>query len=217
MKYNFIIPYRNREEHLRIFKERFEGFNLNDDYQFYFIHQADDKPFNRGAIKNIGYLIAKEITPDALFIFHDIDTLPTYWGGIDYDTPSGSARRPVGSYHHFENLGTICCFYGSEFEKINGFPNYWGWGAEDITLIHRVKKFNIPINIENMAVFHTNRCQRFDHSRNDCNMDQNGAICQKEIDDGNNFNGLSTLKFEFVKEEIIGKNMKMIHIKLNDM
>ncbi len=219
MKYNFIIPYRDREEHLRIFKERFESFNLSDDYQFYFIHQTDDKLFNRGATKNIGYVIAKNITPDALFIFHDIDTIPTYWGSIDYDTPIGTTRRPVGSHYHLENLGTICCFYGPEFEKINGFPNYWGWGSEDVTLIKRVQKLNIPVNIENMALFHTNRCQRFDHSRylQDFYLQQNNALCNEEIKAGNMINGLTSLNYEIISEANIGKNMKMINVKLFDM
>ena len=217
MKYNFIIPYRDREEHLKIFQERFEGFNLSDDYQFYFIHQTDDKPFNRGALLNIGYLKSKEICPEALFIFHDIDTFPIYWGSIVYDTPIGTVRRPVGGYHHLENLGTICCFYEKDFEQVNGFPNYWGWGVEDVTLIRRVQKNNIPINIENMAVFHTNRCQRLDHTR-DANqefyMHQNDKISIQEKD---NSNGLSSLNFELIKDENIAKNMKMIYVNLLNM
>lgn len=219
MKYNFIIPYRDREEHLRIFRERFEGFNLSDDYQFYFIHQTDDKPFNRGALLNIGYVKSKEITPDALFVFHDVDTLPTHWGSIIYDTPSGTVRRPVGG-NHLENLGTICCFYGPEFERVNGFPNYWGWGVEDVTLIKRVQKLNIPVNIENMVWFHSNECQRFDHSRDSKQgfyMHQNDALCTAEIKAGNMTNGLTSLNYEYIGEENIGKNMKMINVKLLNM
>lgn len=220
MKYNFIIPYRDREEHLKIFKERFDGFNLSDDYQFYFIHQTDDKPFNRGALLNIGFLITREICPDALFVFHDIDILPTYWGSIVYDTPIGTARRAIGNSLHLDNLGGICCFYQNNFEQVNGFPNYWGWGVEDVTLIRRVQKNGILVNIQNMAILNSNRCERLDHSRDskqEFYMHQNDALSLKEIKEKDNSNGLSSLNFEFIKEENIGKNMKMIYVKLLNM
>ena len=91
MKYNFIIPYRNRKEHLDEFIKRFTEM-LKDkdiDAQFFVIHQINPREFNRGAMNNIGFLEICKIRPDGLFIFHDVDTYPTYWGSIKYEAAPG--------------------------------------------------------------------------------------------------------------------------------
>lgn len=98
MKYNFIIPYRNRKEHLNEFIERFTKIineNKELDIEFYIIHQCNEKDFNRGALNNIGFLEFCKTRSDGLFVFHDVDTYPTYWGSIQYDAPLHCFRRPV--------------------------------------------------------------------------------------------------------------------------
>ena len=59
----FIVPYRNREQH----KTHFDVYMKyiledipQDDYEIFFIHQQDNRPFNRGAMKNIGFLAMKD-------------------------------------------------------------------------------------------------------------------------------------------------------------
>lgn len=213
MIYSFIIPYRDRKEHLKIFIERYSGFKLNDDYKFYFIHQTDNRPFNRGALLNIGFLEASKERPESLFIFHDVDTLPKYFGSIQYDTVPGTVRRCVGSHYHYENLGTICCFYKSEFEKVNGFPNYWGWGVEDVTLIKRVQKSGINIDISNCAIFHSDRCEQLNHSRHPQQeqfMHQNDRLCKEELSANNFSNGLNNLKYKILNNQEIHKNFYML-------
>ena len=69
----FIIPYRNRKEHLNEFIRRFTEYikDKDIDVQFYIIHQINVGEFNRGAMKNIGFLEICKIRPDGLFIFHE--------------------------------------------------------------------------------------------------------------------------------------------------
>ena len=73
----FIVPYRDRENDKAKFLERFRH---RDDFEIFFVHQRDVRPFNRGAMKNIGFLAIKERYPetyrDATFVFHDVDLVP---------------------------------------------------------------------------------------------------------------------------------------------
>jgi hypothetical protein len=201
MKYNFIIPYRNRKEHLDEFIKRFTE-HLKDkdiDAQFYIIHQMNPGEFNRGALNNIGFLEVCKLRPDGLFIFHDVDIYPTYWGSIIYDTRLGEIRHPVGLPK--ENIGGICCFWKNEFEVVNGFPNYWGWGIEDVTLMYRVKKHNIIIDETNIVNLNdSKRCFFPKHNKNlekeELCAKKNIEFHHKEMNTENIVNGLSNLEYE---------------------
>jgi hypothetical protein len=218
MKYNFIIPYRNRKEHLDEFIRRFTEM-LKDkdiDAQFYIIHQMNPKDFNRGALNNIGFLEVCKIRPDGLFIFHDVDAYPTYWGSIKYDTNFGEFRRPVLNSGN-DNLGLICCCWKPEFEKTNGFANYWGWGSEDTALYYRAKRAGININQQNI-INHTDSKYIInrDHYRNAKKENTfgeiNGNLMVKERESGDNSNGITNIKYEVLSSFELAPRFTIINV-----
>jgi hypothetical protein len=143
----FIVPYRNRLEH-KFFYSKQMTFILedDDDYEIYFAHQCDNRNFNRGGTKNIGFLAMKDKYPDdyknITFIFNDVDTLP-FNKLFNYQTTEGV----INHYYGFEYaLGGIVVIKGSDFERINGFPNFWGWGNEDRVLQLRCERNGLVID-----------------------------------------------------------------------
>lgn len=147
----FIIPYRNRanqkEEFLTQMREKILVDEPVDTYEIYFAHQCDQRPFNRGAMKNIGFLVLKHKYPrhykNITFIFHDVDTFPVAKGLIDYDTTPGVVKHYYG---YTFALGGIFAIKGGDFERSLGFPNFWGWGLEDNVIQERCLKQNIIID-----------------------------------------------------------------------
>lgn len=149
MKVIFVVPYRNRPQHKFFFVKHMsfllEDFN-KEDYEIVFVHQCDARNFNRGAMKNIGFLACKEKYPDTYqditFVFHDIDTLP-FHKLFDYSTTDNIVKH----YYGFDTaLGGIFAIKGKDFEKSKGFPNYWGWGMEDTCFQNRCLANGIDID-----------------------------------------------------------------------
>ena len=143
----FIVPYRNRVQH-KFFFSKYMSFILEDcdDYEIYFSHQCDARTFNRGATKNIGFLAIKEKYPDdyknITFIFNDVDTIP-FNKIFDYETTEGIVKHYYGFKYA---LGGIVVMKGSDFEKVNGFPSFWGWGMEDNVLQKRCDRVGLKID-----------------------------------------------------------------------
>lgn len=146
----FVVPYRDRIQQKFFFCKQMD-FILEGqtDYEILFVHQCDARNFNRGAMKNIGFLAIKEKYPDNYkdisFIFNDVDTLP-FHKLFDYETTEGVVKH----YYGFETaLGGIVVMKGSDFELINGYPNYWGWGMEDACLQKRCLSYGLKIDRSN--------------------------------------------------------------------
>ena len=149
----FVIPYRNRESHkeffLRYMNYILEDYN-KDDYDIIFSHQKDSRPFNRGAVKNIGFKFIKNKYPDDYaninIVFHDIDVMPSRKNLLHYETTKGVIKHFYGFNYA---LGGIISIKGSDFEKINGYPNYWSWSLEDNCLQKRALNAGIVIDRSN--------------------------------------------------------------------
>ena len=144
----FIVPYRDRKSHYDTFSKHME-YILADvpNYKIYYIHQLDDRGFNRGAIKNIGFRMVRNKWPDnyksITLVFNDVDSMPKTPGLLNYATVPNVIKHFYGFRH---TLGGIVSITAGDFEKINGFPNFWAWGYEDNMLDLRAKKNGIEID-----------------------------------------------------------------------
>jgi len=149
----FIVPYRDRSEHLKIFKEQMklvlEDYDPND-YKFIFSHQCDTRTFNRGAMKNIGFIVLKTMYPNdyknITLVFNDVDCFPVRKGLLNYYTSMGVIKHFYGFNY---TLGGIFSITGADFERLNGFPNFWGWGYEDNMMQKRAEKGRLIIDRTN--------------------------------------------------------------------
>ena len=162
-----------------------------DDWTYYFVNQTDTRPFNRGGMKNIGFLAMKYRYPNdyknMIFIFNDIDTLPYNKNVLDFNTRHGIIKH----YYGFKfALGGIFSVTGEDFEKTSGFPNFWAWGGED-NLIH-TRAIQVGIQIDRTVFF----------SIGDMNILQfadglKRLICRDELAttlQADNIDGITTIK-----------------------
>lgn len=143
----FIVPYRNRSQHKYFFSLYMRSIlAVSQEYEIFFSHQCDVRAFNRGATKNIGFLAVKQKYPNdykgITLVFNDIDTVP-YSAILDYETTAGVVKHFYGFKYA---LGGIVSITGRDFEQINGYPNFWGWGMEDNVLQTRCEAHNLTID-----------------------------------------------------------------------
>ena len=115
----FIVPYRNRANNLNVFRVMMahvlEDYDPSS-YEVFFAHQDDMRPFNRGGIKNVGFMAARDRYPntykDITFVFNDVDTVPSVKGLINYETTRGVIKHFYGV--NFA-LGGIFSITGHDF------------------------------------------------------------------------------------------------------
>ena len=148
-----VVPHRNREASLdwyerHMLQDVFRAEAAAGAYRFLFVEQgADDRFFNRGGMKNIGFLVVKAEYPEhykqITLTFNDIDTMPRATGLMDYETEAGVVKHFYGVKWA---LGGIISIRGEDFESLNGFPNYWSWGYEDNMLKRRVSAAGLEID-----------------------------------------------------------------------
>ena len=158
-RFIFIIPYRDRKEQYELFVKSMKEILRNvppTAYRMFFIHQCDERPFNRGALKNIGFLVVKEKYPETYkrmtLVFNDVDTFPSDSSIItSYETVKGTVKHFYGYKYA---LGGIVSINASDFELINGYPNYWAWGYEDNMLAKRVHNAGITVDRSNFYHIH---------------------------------------------------------------
>jgi hypothetical protein len=149
MKLLVIVPYRDRESHLKEFIPYITTTlkNQNIENKIVVVEQSPEKLFNRGLLCNIGFELYKNEC-DYICI-HDVDIIGE---NFDYSyeliATHLSARWRGYNYKEFYQrcLGGVVLFPKNDFIKINGFSNeYWGWGAEDDDLRLRCDIMNVTV------------------------------------------------------------------------
>lgn len=143
----FIVPYRDRQQQYEFFSRHMKMIMDGIPHRILYIHQRDNREFNRGALKNIGFLTVKDLYPDSYrditLVLNDVDTMPYTSGFLDYHTVPGVVKHFYGFTF---TLGGIVSINAGDFERINGFPNFWAWGYEDNMLNQRVNENGIRID-----------------------------------------------------------------------
>lgn len=73
-----IVPFRDREKHLRIFLRNLHAFLVKQqlDYAIFIVNQQTGQTFNRAKLMNVGFAEASKLYDWQCFIFHDVDLLP---------------------------------------------------------------------------------------------------------------------------------------------
>jgi hypothetical protein len=180
-----------------------------------FVHQCDTRSFNRGAMKNIGFIAAVKMYPkdyqNITFVFNDVDCMPAHKNVLDYATTPGTIKHFYGFTY---TLGGIVSILGKDFVRINGFPNFWGWGYEDNLLQTRATNAGVIINRDvffdvndRVNILHfshgTERKMNVYDFKQFQNKTKNGLFTiydlNYEIDDSNDF--LNVINFKTPYEE----------------
>ena len=208
-KLAIFVPYRDRENHMRIFVPYMYHFfkKQNMDHAIFVVEQhRHDKLFNRAKLMNIGFDLAKDECD--YFAFHDIDLIPET---ADYSYPKCpthmSAYCSQFDYQlPYEALfGGVALFSKEDFIKVNGYSNeYWGWGGEDDDMYNRCLKENLGFERR------PNRYQSLSHEKQVLTAEAYGKNIQRLQQQKSEENklhkneGLSTLKYELVNQTSLG-------------
>lgn len=161
---SIIIPYRNRESHLKVLLPRLHEIFDTKEYEIIISEQNDTNNFQIACVENIGYQHAR----GNIIILHQVDYIPS--DDVSYepreDQPVLPGRRGIfltddmqlrsladipAGYRGFSDeidpafYGGVIVMTREHFEKINGLnPLYRGWGNEDEDLRERLKYYKIP-------------------------------------------------------------------------
>ena len=146
-KLSLIIPYRQREEALKTIIPALEAYlpKQVEDYEILIMEQANDKPFNKGLLNNLGFSFSAK---DSDYVcFHDVDLIPQY---SDYSYPEKpshiSSHCSQFNYINIPDkiMGGVILFNNDDYKKVNGYSNQFnGWGKEDDDLYSRCEKENL--------------------------------------------------------------------------
>ncbi|KAM3867294.1 beta-1,4-galactosyltransferase 1 [Diretmus argenteus] len=206
-KVAIIIPFRNRDEHLKYWLYYLHPILLRQqlDYGVYIINQEGDEIFNRAKLLNIGYMEALKEYDYECFVFSDVDLIPMDDRNIykcfsqprhlSVSMDKFGFRLPYNQY-----FGGVSSMSKVQFLKINGFPNnYWGWGGEDDDIYNRLASKGMSISRPDGVL---GKCRMIRHDRdkkNDPNPQRFDRIAHTR--DTMHKDGINSLSYKVLKVE----------------
>ncbi|XP_017486385.1 PREDICTED: beta-1,4-galactosyltransferase 2-like, partial [Rhagoletis zephyria] len=152
-KVAIIVPYRDRDEHLRTFLFNIHPMLMrqNIEYGIFIVEQSGSDRFNRAKLMNVGFLEARNHLDYDCFIFHDVDLIPEDDRNL-YTCPEQPRHMSVAidkfryRLPYKDLFGGVSALTREQFETVNGFSNeFWGWGGEDDDMSNRVRHHKFKI------------------------------------------------------------------------
>ncbi|XP_069783843.1 beta-1,4-galactosyltransferase 2-like isoform X2 [Narcine bancroftii] len=202
-----IIPFRNRDHHLRHWLyyllpilRRQQG-----DFGIFIIEQAGDETFNRAKLLNVGFVEALKENDYDCFIFSDVDIIPEDDRNLYRCTKNPrhlacamdkfNYRLPYNGY-----FGGIVAFTKHQYLKINGFSNsYWGWGTEDDDTYMRVTLNGMAVDRPDNTI---GRTKMIRHERDKGNeVNEKNYIVYNKMKFTMHQDGHKSLKYSVIKIE----------------
>jgi len=224
-KLTILIPYRNREENLKVFIPYFHNFmKINSPdipYEIVIIEQGNNKLFNRGFLFNIGYNITSGNTD--YYALHDVDLLPLSSDYSYYEEPhhlfvNSLAQNNNGILENtnreslYKNKGGVLTVSKEIYRLANGHSNnYWGWGLEDDDFSFRLHDINHHLQRYGIRMNHgalegndkgyyimlgANSKRYFENEHYKRNYEHALGVINKQIDW--KLEGLNTTKFNII-------------------
>ncbi|XP_052807910.1 beta-1,4-galactosyltransferase 3-like isoform X2 [Mya arenaria] len=200
-----VIPYRNREIHLKIFLNNIHPFLQRQqlDYGIYIVEMAANITFNRALLMNIGYMEALREYDYDCFIFHDVDLIPE--DDRNLYTCQHSPRHMSVAIDTFDYrlqypqlFGGVTALSREHFRLVNGFSNlYFGWGGEDDDMFRRVLLTGLTVTRYTPSVA---RYKMLVHAKDKGNDDRFHIL--KSVRARRLVDGLSSLKYRVLEREL---------------
>ncbi|XP_022661016.1 beta-1,4-N-acetylgalactosaminyltransferase bre-4-like isoform X2 [Varroa destructor] len=152
-KVAIIVPYREREEHLRKLLHNLHPMLKRQqlDYEIFVVEQNGMYRFNRAKLMNIGFLEASKLNDFECFIFHDVDLIPEDDRNL-YSCPDQPRHMSVAvstmkyKLPYANIFGGVSALSKKDMRTVNGFSNeFWGWGGEDDDMSARIRYHKLKI------------------------------------------------------------------------
>ena len=206
-KVAIVIPFRDRDEHLRYFLQYMHPTLQRQqlEYRVYVINQKQNGTFNRAKLMNVGYVESQQDLNFGCFVFHDVDLILENDYAL-YSCPKSPCHlsSAVDKFNYnpeTAQFGGVTVLTKKQYELVNGYPNsYWGWGGEDEDMFQRVrnkhmKVFTYPVSIS--------RYRMITHERdkgNEANPQRFDLIKKTQKTMQND--GLNNLDYDVISKEI---------------